>query len=137
MEQLCTLEEKLWGEQTFEYTYALAAQVHVAYQLVKDPETQQHVKRKEAHARQLVKTMLATTKTSPARTFLQVAEVVPNNTTADEAMHWWIHLFLMHRNNPENEQLEMVRYIHRETVANGPKLGSIATQILNSAVSPQ
>lgn len=136
LDRLCELEQKLWGEPSFEYTYALAAQVQVSYQLTKPTGTDEVARQREAKARKLVRSLLSATDPSPSRAFLQAAEVVPNDTDVDKAMHWWIHLFLMHRDNPDEEQLEMVRYIHREMVAKRTERPSTtkAIQILEAAM---
>ena len=132
LDRLCKLEEQLWGEQSFEHTYALAAQVQTTYLLADSVDGKELAKQRESEARQLVGALLATTGKSPSRTFLQVAELVPNDTGDKEAMHWWIHLFLMHRNNPVDEQRDMVKYIHRESLVRSATLGTDAMKILEA-----
>ena len=108
--RLCEIESVLWGDESLEFTYALATRVWASRQLGID--VQEDVNRLVTIVLKLRKSLPR----QPALAFLTQASNLQSGIPAYE----WIHRYQMHRFNEVADQRGMVEFIARELTSDHP-----------------
>ena len=116
-DRLVAIEEKSWGAESLEYTYALTVRPGVE---------QDHGGKVEMPPQVLLnlKRMQGTFPRSPALAFLvMAAETLETQAPVSITPHEWLRLYQKHRFSADSIQREMVEHTCRSLAAEFPKVG--------------